>query len=174
MKRSSTLAIISGFLDDDSDSANIIPSDLIDGKVVFSRNLADQGLHPAIDPLASHSQILKPEIVGETHLEVAQTVRQLLQREPDLRETGQPDNVDPLPESDRQLIARARRIQRFLSQPLFAAQLATAIPGEYVKLEDTITSCQALIEGRYDHLPEEAFSYVGAIEQAIEATRLLT
>jgi len=168
MKQVSTASFISGFLDSELDSAHMIPPDLPDGKIVFSRNLADQGLYPAVDPLASHSKILKPEIVGETHFQVAQTIRQMLRRERELREVEQSQNTDKLPDNDRRLMARARRIQRFLTQPLFTAQLATAIPGEYVKHEEMIRSCQALINGQYDHLPEEVFNYVGAIEQALK------
>jgi F-type H+-transporting ATPase subunit beta len=168
IKQLSTLAFISGFLDDKIDAANIIPPDLLDGKIIFSRNLADQDLYPAVDPLASHSKILKPEIIGETHFQVAQTVRQLLQHELERHKVGQAQQADKLPDNDRRLIARARRIQRFLTQPLFTAQLATAIPGEYVKREETITGCQALSNGQYDHLPEAVFSYIGAIDQALK------
>jgi F-type H+/Na+-transporting ATPase subunit beta len=168
LKQNSMISIISGFHDSEIDSTPIIPPDLLDGTVVFSRTLAEQRLHPAIDPLLSSSRALKPEIVGPTHFQVAQNVYKMFQREHELHKTGQPQNVDILPERDQQLVARARRLRSFLTQPLFVAQLATAIPGEYVQIEDTVAGCQALINGQYDHLPEELFNYVGTIEQAID------
>ena len=168
LKQNSTVSIISGFQDNEVGSITMIPPNLLDGVVVFSRALAEQGLYPAIDPLASSSHALKPEIVGATHFQVAQNVYSMFQREQELHKTGQSQNIDRLPANDQQLVARARRIRSFLTQPLFAAQLATAIPGEYVKIEDTVTGCQALINGQYDHLPEEMFGYVGTLEQAVE------
>ena len=124
-----------------------------------------------MDPLTSSSTILTPEIVGREHYEVAQGVKRLLQRYKELQDIIAILGMDELSESDRQIVARARKVQRFLSQPFFVAEQFTGMKGRYVQIEDTIRSFKEVLEGKHDNLPEQAFYMVGQIEDVIEKAR---
>jgi F-type H+-transporting ATPase subunit beta len=143
----------------------------LDATTVLSRQIAEQGLYPAVDPLDSTSRALQPGIVSEEHYEVATQVQQILQRYKDLQDIIAILGMDELTDEDRLVVQRARKIQRFLSQPNFVAEQFTGTPGEYVKLEDTITGFQEIIAGKHDDLPEQAFYMVGTIDQAVERAR---
>ena len=143
----------------------------LDATTVLSRQIAEQGLYPAVDPLDSTSRALQPGIVSEEHYEVATQVQQILQRYKDLQDIIAILGMDELTDEDRLVVQRARKIQRFLSQPNFVAEQFTGTPGEYVKLEDTIKGFQEIIAGKHDDLPEQAFYMVGTIEQAVERAR---
>ncbi|MCJ7753388.1 MAG: F0F1 ATP synthase subunit beta [Thermoanaerobaculales bacterium] len=154
--------------DDLSDPAPAAAFAHLDATSVLSRQIAELGIYPAVDPLASTSRILDPEIVGEEHYMVAREVQRILQRLKDLQDIIAILGIDELSEEDRLSVARARKIQRFLSQPFFVAEQFTGMKGRYVKVEDTIAGFKALCAGEYDHLPEQAFLYVGGIEEAVE------
>jgi F-type H+-transporting ATPase subunit beta len=143
----------------------------LDATTVLSRQIAEQGLYPAVDPLDSTSRALQPGIVSEEHYQVATQVQQILQRYKDLQDIIAILGMDELTDEDRLVVQRARKIQRFLSQPNFVAEQFTGTPGEYVKLEDTIKGFQEIIAGKHDDLPEQAFYMVGTIEQAVERAR---
>jgi F-type H+-transporting ATPase subunit beta len=160
--------------DDYTDPGVVTAFTHLDGRIVLERSLADQGLYPAVDPLASSSRILDPRIVGDEHYQVALQVQQILQRYNDLREIIAILGIDELSDEDKLVVARARRIQLFLTQPFTVGEGFTGVPGEYVKIEDTVRSFKGLVEGEYDDLPEEAFYLVGAIEQAIEKAKELS
>lgn len=145
----------------------------LDASTVLSRQIAEKGIYPAVDPLESSSRILSPEIVGEEHYSVAMEVKRILQRYKDLQDIIAILGMDELSEEDKLLVQRARKIERFLSQPFFVAEQFTGMPGKYVKLEDTIRSFKGLINGEYDHLPEQAFYMVGTIEEAVEKAKKL-
>jgi len=138
----------------------------LDATTVLSRAISELGIYPAVDPLDSTSRILDPRYVGEEHYETAQRVQQILQRYKDLQDIIAILGIDELSEEDRVTVQRARKIQRFLSQPFFVAEQFTGIPGKYTPLEETIQSFKGLAEGEYDHLPEQAFYMVGGIEEA--------
>ena len=133
--------------------------------------MADQGLYPAVDPLASSSRILDPRVVGDAHSAVAQRVQEVLQRYRDLREIIAILGIDELSDEDRLVVARARRIQFFLPQPFTVGEAFTGIAGEYVKIEDTVRGFKELVDGEHDHVPEQAFMMVGGIEQALEKAK---
>jgi len=154
--------------DDYTDPGVVTAFSHLDGRIVLDRALADQVLYPAVDPLASSSRVLDPRVVGDEHYEVAQQVQQILQRYRDLREIIAILGIDELSDEDRVVVARARRIQFFLTQPFHVGEVFTGIPGEYVKIEDTVRSFKELVEGKHDDLPEQAFYMVGTIEQAVE------
>ena len=154
--------------DDLSDPAPAAAFAHLDATSVLSRQISELGIYPAVDPLASTSRILDPTIVGEEHYMVAREVQRILQRLKDLQDIIAILGIDELSEEDRLSVARARKIQRFLSQPFFVAEQFTGMKGRYVKVEDTIAGFKALCAGEYDHLPEQAFLYVGGIEEAIE------
>ncbi|MFA6579631.1 MAG: F0F1 ATP synthase subunit beta [Elusimicrobiota bacterium] len=139
----------------------------LDATTVLSRQIAELGIYPAVDPLDSTSRILDPKIVGEEHYRVARAVQKILQRYKDLQDIIAILGVYELSEEDKRIVARARRIQRFLSQPFFVAEQFTGRAGKYVPLKDTIRGFAELVEGRYDDLPEQAFFMVGSIEEAI-------
>lgn len=139
----------------------------LDATTVLSRKIASLGIYPAIDPLASSSRMLTPEIVGHAHYECAQKVKRILQRYRELEDIITILGIDELSEEDQRIVHRARRVQRFLSQPFSVAEQFTAIPGAQVKIEDTIKGFTQIIEGTLDHLPEAAFAFVGTIEEAI-------
>ncbi|MEE2753411.1 MAG: F0F1 ATP synthase subunit beta, partial [Candidatus Latescibacterota bacterium] len=160
--------------DDYTDPGVVTAFSHLDGRIVLERSLADQGLYPAVDPLASSSRILDPRVVGDEHYQVALQVQQILQRYNDLREIIAILGIDELSDEDKLVVARARRIQLFLTQPFTVGEGFTGVPGEYVKIEDTVRSFKGLVEGEYDDLPEEAFYLVGAIEQAIEKAKELS
>jgi len=145
----------------------------LDSTVNLERAIVEQGIYPAMDPLASFSRALQPGIVSAEHYETATRVQEILQRYKDLQDIIAILGIDELSDEDKVIVARARRIQRFLSQPNFVAEQFTGQPGEYVRLEDTIKGFQEVIEGKHDELPEQAFYMVGTIEQAVEKARRL-
>ncbi len=140
----------------------------LDATLVLSRNIAELGIYPAVDPLDSTSRQLDPLIIGEEHYNVARGVQGVLQRYKELQDIIAILGMDELSEDDKQAVGRARRIQRFLSQPFHVAEVFTGSPGKYVSLKDTISSFKAILAGEYDHLPEQAFYMVGSIDEAIE------
>jgi F-type H+-transporting ATPase subunit beta len=150
--------------DDITDPAPHTTFTHLDATTVLSRAISDLGIYPAVDPLDSVSRILDPRYVGEEHYNVAQRTKEILQRYKDLQDIIAILGVDELSEEDKVAVARARRIQRFLSQPFFVAEKFTGIEGKYVPLDETIASFKALTEGEYDHLPEQAFFMAGGIE----------
>jgi len=143
----------------------------LDATTVLSRAIVEKGIYPAVDPLESTSRILDPRHVGEEHYAVARRVQEILQRYKDLQDIIAILGVDELSEEDKVIVARARRIERFLSQPFFVGEQFTGIPGKYTPIDETITSFKALVEGEYDHLPEQAFYMVGGIEEAQERAK---
>ena len=159
--------------DDYTDPGVVTAFSHLDGRIVLDRALADQVLYPAVDPLASSSRILDPRVVGDEHYNVAQQVQQILQRYRDLREIIAILGIDELSDEDRIVVARARRIQLFLTQPFTVGEVFTGIPGEYVNTEDTVRGFKELVEGVHDDLPEQAFYMVGPIEQAVEKAKTL-
>jgi F-type H+-transporting ATPase subunit beta len=138
----------------------------LDATTVLSRAIVEKGIYPAVDPLDSTSRILDARYVGEEHYAVARRVQEILQRYRNLQDIIAILGVDELSEEDKVAVARARKIERFLSQPFFVAEQFTGIKGKYVPVEETISSFRALVEGEYDHLPEQAFYMVGSIEEA--------
>ena len=140
----------------------------LDATVVLSRDIASQGIYPAIDPLDSTSRQLDPLIVGTEHYEVAQSVKSTLQRYKELKDIIAILGMDELSEEDKQTVSRARKIQRYLSQPFFVAEVFTGSPGKYVSLKDTIAGFKGILAGEYDDMPEQAFYMVGGIEEAVE------
>ncbi len=143
----------------------------LDATVVLSRQIAELGIYPAIDPLDSSSRQLDPLVVGQEHYDVARGVQNILQRYTELRDIIAILGMDELSEEDKLTVSRARKIQRFLSQPFFVAEVFTGSPGKYVPLKDTIQSFKAIIAGEYDELPEQAFYMVGTIEEAVEKAK---
>jgi F-type H+-transporting ATPase subunit beta len=143
----------------------------LNATTTLSRAISEKGIYPAVDPLDSTSTILKPEIVGEEHFAVANQVKSVLQRYRELQDIIAILGIDELSDEDRQLVQRARKIERFLSQPFHVAEQFTGTPGKYVKLEDTIRSFREIIDGQHDELPESAFYMVGTIEDAVEKAR---
>ena len=140
----------------------------MDAFLYLERKISEKGIYPAIDPLASSSRILDPQYVGERHYKIARRVQQTLQRYRELQDIIAILGVDELSEEDKLVVHRARRIERFLSQPFLVAEVFTGKPGKITSLEDTIRSFEELCDGKWDHLPEGAFMYVGAIEEAEE------
>ncbi|RUM87937.1 MAG: F0F1 ATP synthase subunit beta [Thermodesulfatator sp.] len=157
--------------DDLTDPAPATTFAHLDGTVVLSRQIAELGIYPAVDPLDSQSRILDPNVLGEEHYQVARQVQQVLQRYKDLQDIIAILGMDELSEEDKIIVARARRIQRFLSQPFHVAEQFTGTPGRYVKLEDTIRGFKEILEGKHDDLPEQAFYMVGTIEEAVEKAK---
>jgi F-type H+-transporting ATPase subunit beta len=155
--------------DDLTDPAPATAFAHLDAKTVLSRQISELGIYPAVDPLDSTSRVLAPQYVGEEHYKVARDVQQILQRYKDLQDIIAILGMDELSEEDKVLVQRARKIQKFLSQPFFVAEQFTGIPGRYVKLSDTIKSFKAVVAGEYDHLPEQAFYMKGAIDEVIAA-----
>jgi F-type H+-transporting ATPase subunit beta len=152
--------------DDYTDPAPATAFTHLDSTVNLERSIAEKGIYPAVDPLASSSRIISPEFLGEKHYQVARRVQQILQRYKDLQDIIAILGVDELSEEDKIVVRRARKIERFLSQPFFVAEQFTGFSGIYVKLEDTIRSFDELCDGKWDHLPDNAFMYVGTIEDA--------
>ena len=140
----------------------------LDATTVLSRQIAELGIYPAVDPLASTSKSLEPRVVGEDHYKVARGVQSVLQRYKDLQDIIAILGMDELSEEDKNIVGRARRIQRFLSQPFHVAEVFNGIPGVYVKKEDTLKGFKEILEGKWDHLPEQAFYMVGTIEEALK------
>ena len=159
--------------DDLTDPAPATTFSHLDATTVLSRNLAAKGIYPAVDPLESTSTMLQVEIVGKLHYDTAQGVKQTLQRYKELQDIIAILGLDELSEEDRQTVSRARRIERFLSQPFFVAEVFTGSPGKYVPLVDTISGFTKILKGELDELPEQAFYLVGKIEEAIEKSKSL-
>src|SRR5436853_792872 len=145
----------------------------LDSSVVLTRSLVEQGIYPAVDPLDSFSRALQPGVVSEEHYSTATRVQEILQRYKDLQDIIAILGIDELSDEDKLVVVRARKIQRFLSQPNFVAEQFTGTPGEYVKIEDTIQGFQEIMEGKHDDLPEQAFYMVGTIDKAVEKGRRL-
>lgn len=145
----------------------------LDATVVLSRQIAELGIYPAIDPLDSTSRQLDPLVVGQEHYDVALAVQRTLQRYKELKDIIAILGMDELSEEDKQIVSRARRIQRFLSQPFFVAEVFTGTPGSYVSTKETIRGFKGILNGEYDHLPEQAFHMVGSINEAIEKAKTL-
>ncbi|HTV36391.1 MAG TPA: F0F1 ATP synthase subunit beta [Xanthobacteraceae bacterium] len=159
--------------DDLTDPAPATSFAHLDATTVLSRSIAEKGIYPAVDPLDSTSRMLSPLVVGEEHYAVARRVQQILQRYKSLQDIIAILGMDELSEEDKLTVARARKIERFLSQPFHVAEVFTGSPGVFVQLEDTIRGFKGLCEGKYDHLPEAAFYMVGTIEQAVEKGKKL-
>ncbi len=157
--------------DDLTDPAPATTFGFLDAFIVLARSIAEKGIYPAVDPLASSSRILDPQYVGVEHYEVARRVQGILQRYKELKDIIAILGVDELSEDDKMVVNRARRIERFMSQPFFVAEVFTNKPGQYTPLADTIRSFREITEGKWDHLPESAFLYVGSIEQAEEQAK---
>ena len=159
--------------DDLTDPAPATTFAHLDATTVLSRNLAAKGIYPAVDPLDSTSTMLQPGIVSEVHYEIAETVKETLQRYKELQDIIAILGIDELSEEDRLTVARARKVERFLSQPFFVAEIFTGSPGKYVSLEDTIKGFTMVLNGELDELPEQAFYLVGNIDEAIEKAETL-
>lgn len=159
--------------DDLTDPAPATSFAHLDAKTVLSRQIAELGIYPAVDPLASTSRILDPRAVGDEHYTVAREVQRVLQTYKSLQDIIAILGMDELAEEDKLIVSRARKIQRFLSQPFHVAEIFTGFPGTFVKLEDTISGFKGIVEGKYDHLPEMAFYMVGTIEEVVEKAQKL-
>lgn len=157
--------------DDLTDPAPATIFSHLDAKIVLSRQIAELGIYPAVDPLDSTSRFMDPKIIGELHYNTAIDAQKILQRYKDLRDIISILGIDELSDEDKLIVARARKIQRFFSQPFFVAEAFTGTKGKYVKLEDTIKGVQMIVEGKLDDLPEQAFYMVGTIEEAIEKAK---
>jgi F-type H+-transporting ATPase subunit beta len=155
--------------DDYTDPAPATTFAHLDATTQLSRAISELGIYPAVDPLASTSRILDPNVIGEEHYEVAQRVKQTLQRFKDLQDIIAILGIDELSDEDKQIVNRARRLQRFLSQPFHVAEQFTGRPGKYVKVEDTVRSFREIVDGKHDALPEQAFYLQGSIEDVVEA-----
>jgi F-type H+-transporting ATPase subunit beta len=153
--------------DDLTDPAPATAFAHLDATTVLSRQIAELGIYPAVDPLASTSRILDPRIVGDEHYNAARAVQAVLQKYKDLQDIIAILGIDELSEEDKIVVGRARRIQRFLSQPFHVAQQFTGLEGKYVKIADTIRAFQEIVGGKHDELPEQAFYNVGTIEEAV-------
>jgi F-type H+-transporting ATPase subunit beta len=154
--------------DDLTDPAPATAFAHLDATTVLSRQIAELGIYPAVDPLDSTSRILDPQVIGDEHYGVARSVQYVLQKYKDLQDIIAILGMDELSEEDKLVVARARKIQRFLSQPFHVAEAFTGSPGKYVELKDTIKGFQEIVAGKHDALPEQAFYMVGSIEEAIE------
>jgi F-type H+/Na+-transporting ATPase subunit beta len=157
--------------DDLTDPAPATTFSHLDATTVLSRQIVDKGIYPAVDPLDSTSRILDPNIVGEEHYSVAKRVKEILETYKDLQDIISILGMDELSDQDKITVSRARKIEKFLSQPFFTAEAFTGRPGRYVKLEDTIRGFKGIVEGEYDDLPEGAFLMVGTIEEAVEQAK---
>jgi F-type H+/Na+-transporting ATPase subunit beta len=154
--------------DDYTDPAPAATFTHLDATTNLSRQIVERGIYPAVDPLASYSRILDPRVVGQEHYAVARAVKSVLQRYKDLQDIIAILGIEELSDDDKQTVARARRIEKFLSQPMFVAAQFTGLAGKYVKIADTVRSFQEIVEGKYDHVPEQAFYMVGTIEEVLE------
>ena len=154
--------------DDYTDPAPATTFAHLDSTISLDRALVEQALYPAVDPLVSSSKILTVDILGKDHFEVARGVQKVFQRYKDLQDIIAILGIDELSDEDKVTVARARKIQRFLTQPFFVAEQFTSIPGQYVSIAETIRGFKEILEGKHDSLPEQAFYMVGTIEQAVE------
>jgi F-type H+-transporting ATPase subunit beta len=145
----------------------------LDAVVALERSIAEQGLFPAVDPLASTSRVLDPKVVGDEHYATARGVQRVLQRYKDLQDIIAILGMEELSEDDKLIVKRARKIQRFLSQPMFVAEQFTSIPGKYVSVKETVRGFKEILEGKHDDLPEQAFLMVGTIDEAVEKAKQL-
>jgi F-type H+/Na+-transporting ATPase subunit beta len=145
----------------------------LDAVIALERSIAEQGLYPAVDPLTSTSRILSPEVVGKEHYEVARGVQKILQRYKDLQDIIAILGIEELSEEDKQVVARARRIQRFLSQPMFVSEIFTGRPGKYVPIKETVRGFKEILEGKHDTLPEQAFFMAGTIDDVVAAAKAM-
>jgi F-type H+-transporting ATPase subunit beta len=159
--------------DDLTDPAPATTFAHLDGTVVLSRQIAELGIYPAVDPLDSTSRILDPNLLGQEHYYVARNVQQILQKYKDLQDIIAILGMDELSDEDKLVVTRARRIQRFLSQPFFVAAEFTGKEGKFVKVEETVRGFKEIIEGKHDDLPEQAFYMVGGIEEVVENAKRL-
>ena len=157
--------------DDLTDPAPATTFAHLDATTVLSRNIASLGIYPAVDPLESTSRILAPEVVGKEHYETARAVQSILQRYNELQDIIAIMGMDELSDEDKKTVQRARKVQRFLSQPFSVAEQFTGMQGKYVPLKDTIRGFKEIIEGQHDDLPESAFLFVGSIEEAVEKAK---
>jgi F-type H+-transporting ATPase subunit beta len=159
--------------DDYSDPAPVVTFTHLDATIALERSISDKGIYPAVDPLASTSRILDPNIVGEDHYKTARETQQVLQRYKDLQDIIAILGVDELSEEDKLVVSRARKIERFFSQPMFVAEQFTGHAGRYVKLRDTVNGFRSILDGKHDDLPEQAFYMVGTIEEVVEQAERL-
>lgn len=159
--------------DDYSDPAPVATFTHLDATIALERSISEKGIYPAVDPLASTSRILDPNVVGEEHYTTAREVQQVLQRYKDLQDIIAILGVDELSEDDKLIVARARKIERFFSQPFFVAEQFTGREGRYVSLRETVRGFRAILDGEHDDLPEQAFMMVGSIEEAVEQAELM-
>jgi F-type H+-transporting ATPase subunit beta len=159
--------------DDITDPAPATAFAHLDATTVLSRQIAELGIYPAVDPLSSTSRILDPNVIGEEHYQAARAVQSILQRYRDLQDIIAILGMEELSDEDKVVVGRARKIQRFLSQPFFVAEQFTGSPGRYVKIADTVKSFKEIVEGQHDELPEQAFYMVGDIGEAIDKARKL-
>jgi len=159
--------------DDYTDPGIVTAFGHLDAAIALERSISEMGIYPAVDPLASTSRILDPRVVGEEHYEVAREVQRVLQRYKELQDIIAILGIDELSDEDKQTVARARRIQRFLSQPMFVAEAFTGTPGKYVPVRETVRGFKEVLEGKHDTLPEQAFYMVGGIDEAVEKAKTL-
>jgi F-type H+-transporting ATPase subunit beta len=159
--------------DDLTDPAPATTFAHLDATTVLSRQIVEMGIYPAVDPLDSTSRILDPQVVGQEHYEVARGVQQVLQRYKDLQDIIAILGMDELSEEDKLTVSRARKIQRFLSQPFHVAEQFTNTPGRYVPVKETVRGFKEILEGKYDDLPEQAFLMVGTIEEVVEQAKAI-
>ena len=159
--------------DDYTDPGVVTTFGHLDAVIALERSIAEQGLYPAVDPLTSTSRILDPDIIGEEHYRVAREVQRVLQRYKDLQDIIAILGIEELSEEDKLTVARARKIQRFLSQPMFVTEVFTGREGRYVPVEETVRGFKEILEGKHDDLPEQAFYMVGTIDEAVEAAKKL-
>ncbi len=143
----------------------------LDATTVLNRKIAEKGIYPAVDPLDSTSRILSPQMIGEKHYEIATGIQQVLQKYKDLQDIIAILGLDELSEEDKKIVERARKIEKFLSQPFFVAEVFTGSPGKYVTLQETLEGFGGILEGKYDHIPENAFYMVGSIQEVLEKTK---
>jgi F-type H+-transporting ATPase subunit beta len=159
--------------DDYTDPGIVTTFGHLDGVISLDRSISELGIYPAVDPLTSTSRILDPQLVGEEHYEVARGVQRVLQRYKDLQDIIAILGMEELSDEDRLTVARARRIQRFLSQPMFVAEAFTGTEGRYVPIKETVRGFKEILDGKHDHLPEAAFFMVGTIEEAVAKAKKL-
>ena len=154
--------------DDYSDPAPVATFTHLDATIALERSIVEKGIYPAVDPLASTSRILDPIVVGEDHYNTAREVQQVLQRYKDLQDIIAILGVDELSEDDKLIVSRARKIERYFSQPMFVAQQFTGLEGRYVSLKESVRGFREILDGKHDDLPEQAFMMVGNIDEAVE------
>ncbi|HIP59593.1 MAG TPA: F0F1 ATP synthase subunit beta, partial [Campylobacterales bacterium] len=160
--------------DDLTDPAPAAVFSHLDATTVLNRSIAEKGIYPAVDPLDSTSRLLDPVIVGDEHYGIARGVQAILQKYKDLQDIIAILGMDELSEEDKQVVERARKIEKYLSQPFFVAEIFTGSPGKYVTLEDTLAGFKGILAGDYDHLPENAFYMVGSMNEAVEKAEKMT